>query len=224
MHIDAEGRKARSLENLKQYNIPYIDHLPVIETPDEVKIRTKDDIAKRAIACLITIQVACDRSEEDSDIEESIGFMKDMLKQYGVEDCLTAKEQEFFNGSPSEQSVTDMIWRYEAYWVLLWALGITEDLSYPSDICDCDFAIKVVSDCDSYEEFMEKVHLRDIDEILNETDLIFRYDWACVNASLKGLEAPGGLISDIVIERHKACNWLIDFDQDDDWDNVSTNT
>lgn len=52
--------------------------------------------------------------------------------------------------------------------------------------------------------------------------MIYRLDWACVDARIKGNEAPASLNADVVVERHMALNWLIGYD--DDWDNVSTDT
>lgn len=221
---EAQMRKERSIELLKVRNIPYIDWLPYIETQEAVKIRTAEEIARRAITCLFSIQVAYDTLSEDGDFEESKAFFEKKLVAFNVKNCLTPKEQKVFDGNCSEQELVDMTWKYEAYWVLLWALGIVKELSYPDKECDCDFAINVVADCDTIEAFMNKVQLRDISEILDEADLIFRYDWACVDARIHGKEAPSGLDSSIVLERHRGLNWLIDVNGDDDWDNVSTNT
>ncbi|MDE7479030.1 MAG: DUF4272 domain-containing protein, partial [Lachnospiraceae bacterium] len=55
---EAQMRKERSIEILKAHNVPYIQHLPVIETVEKVRVRTAEEIANRAVACLLTIQVA----------------------------------------------------------------------------------------------------------------------------------------------------------------------
>ena len=73
------------------------------------------------------------------------------------------------------------------------------------------------------DDFMKKVKLRDISEILDEADLIFRYDWACIDARVHEEDAPAGLNPDVVYERHCGLNWLIDADGADDWDNVAIN-
>lgn len=90
--------------------------------------------------------------------------------------------------------------------VLLWALGIVEELNYPENIVDCDFAIQAVVSAKTFEEFMAKVKLRDIEEILDQADLIYRYDWACVSARLNQEQAPAQLNSAVVVERHGALN------------------
>ncbi len=222
--LEAQMRKERSMEILKAHNVPYIEHLPVIETSDCIRVRTADEIARRAVACLFAIQVACDASGGHASLKKSRKFFGEKLAEFGVEESLTRKERKVLRDKCSNQEFCSMTWKYEAYWVLLWALGIVDRLDYPADACDCDFAINAVADCNGMDEFLAKVQLRDISEILDEADLIYRYDWACVDARIHEEEAPAGLNPDVVFERHCGLNWLIDADGADDWDNVSTNT
>ncbi|EGO64316.1 hypothetical protein ALO_08535 [Acetonema longum DSM 6540] len=53
--------------------------------------------------------------------------------------------------------------------------------------------------------------------------MIYRYDWACVDARIKKKPAPGGLNDEVVVERHRALNWLVCY-MDQEWDCVATNT
>lgn len=216
-----EQRKQESILKLKTKAIPYIDWLPHIESSDDVIQRSAEHIAKRAIACLLMIQVACDLDRDQFD-QETEDFIVDLLNKFEVADELTVKEKNILNKSAAQQDIVNMIWKYEAYWVLLWALGIVDELKYPDEIADCDFAIEVVSRCRSLQEFMQQVKLRDIEEILDEADLIYRYDWACVDARLKQQNAPANLNASIVLERHGALNWLIQADAD--WDNPDVST
>ncbi|GFI23716.1 hypothetical protein IMSAGC011_02506 [Lachnospiraceae bacterium] len=220
---EAQMRKKRSIELLNAHNVPYIQHLPTIQTASEVRIRTAEEIARRAVTCLLVLQVAGDAAGAPGNFKKSKKFFGEKLAEFGLEGYLTHKEQKIFKGKCNNQDFVSMTWKYEAYWVLLWALGIVEQLDYPSEACDCEFAIHVVADCDNMEQFMEKVKLRDISEILDEADLIFRYDWACTDARIHEEEPPAGLDPDVVYERHCGLNWLIDADKEDDWDNVSTN-
>lgn len=216
-----EQRKQESILKLKTKAIPYIDWLPHIESSDDVIPRSAEHIAKRAIACLLMIQVACDLDRDQFD-QETEDFIVDLLNKFEVADELTVKEKNILNRSAAQQDIVNMIWKYEAYWVLLWALGIVDELKYPDEIADCDFAIEVVSRCRSLQEFMQQVKLRNIEEILDEADLIYRYDWACVDARLKQQNAPTNLNASIVLERHGALNWLIQADAD--WDNPDVST
>jgi hypothetical protein len=222
--MNSEERKLKSIEILKSNQVPYMEGLPRIEDVNEIEVRSAEEIAKRAIACLIAIQVACDINNGEN-VEESREFFKGFLEKYGVSNELTEAEKKIIFGTPEEQDVINMAWKYEAYWTLIWALGILDELNYPSQICDCDFAINVVAECKDFDEFMNKVNLRSIDEILNEADLIFRYNWACVDARIHGKNAPAKLDSGVVFERHWGLNWLIGKGTDnDDWDCVSTDT
>lgn len=212
-----EDRKARSIAILKSRDIPYIDHLPVIESAAQAKRRSGEEIARRAIACLTAIQAACDRHAGQY-TPENAHYCLEFLQKYEMGEVLTPKEITILNNRGSEQDVINMAWKYEAYWTLLWALGIVPELDYPDHIIDCDFAIHAVASCDNFAEFMAKVRLRDIEDILNEADLIYRYHWACRDAVLNGREPPCGLIHSVVSERHAGLNWLIAAMGNDDWD------
>ncbi len=221
---EAEKRKQRSIAILKEQNVPYMEGLPCIETKDECLIRTKEEIAKRAIATIVIIQLACDIQNDTDDLEGIREFVVGVLERFNVMDELTENEKKILTLDVSWQELVNMVWKYEAYWSLLWALGLVEELDFPSGICDCDFAARVVFLEKSFESFMEKVKLRSIDEILDEADLIFRYDWACVDARIKGENAPANMDSSVVLERHKGLNWLIGTYGSEDWDTVQANT
>ena len=217
-------RKEKSIEILKANKVPYMEGLPVIEGVNEIEMRSAEEIAKRAIACLISIQVACDINSGEN-IEESREFFKSFLERYKVKEELTDNEKEIIFGSPDKQAVINMAWKYEAYWTLIWALGIVDKLEYPSQICDCNFAIRAVADYEDFNDFMKTVKLRSIEEILDEADLIYRYNWACVNARIHGENPPAGLDPGVIFERHWGLNWLIGKGTyNDNWDSVSTDT
>lgn len=221
MNMEAVERRKRSIETLRRQGVPFMEGLPVIESAGEAKIRSAEAIAKRAVCSLLTIQHACTLLKE-ADAEESHRLFYSLLHRYGVQSELTARERKVFEGGLPKQDLIQVAWQYECVWVLLWALSYVEKLSYPTDICDCDFTIESVARHENMDDFMEHVHLRTDDEILDETDLAFRYDWACVEASIHHESAPAGLNPEVVVERHKALNWLIGYG--DDWDNLRSDT
>ena len=65
--------------------------------------------------------------------------------------------------------------------------------------------------------------MRPLSDILDQADLIYRYHWAVVDARINGQDAPAGLNSGVVLERHYALNWLIGY-FDQAWDDISTDT
>lgn len=218
-----EQRKQASIELLKKQEIPYIDWLPTLPDATSVRIRSAEEIARRAIACLIAIQAACDRDKNEYSPEAAQYYMA-LLQRYELEQCLTPNEIRILNNQGAEIDVINMAWKYEAYWILLWALGIVENLDFPDHIIDCDFAIQAVLKHESFAAFMQTVKLRDIEEILDSADLIYRYHWACRDALLNKRKEPKGMINSIVLERHRGFNWLIDIDDSDNWDNPDCST
>ena len=86
---EAQMRKKRSIEILKAHNVPYTPHLPTIETADAVRVRTAEEIARRAVTCLLAIQVACDAAGAPGNFKKSRKFFGEKLTEFGLEGFLT---------------------------------------------------------------------------------------------------------------------------------------
>lgn len=67
----AEQRKKETEKLLKSLNLPYIDHLPLIEEENEVKIRTPKEIAER-ILILVYLNLTMEIPEEREKIIKSV--------------------------------------------------------------------------------------------------------------------------------------------------------
>lgn len=145
-----------------------------------------------------------------------------MLKKYEVSDYLNSKEKKLFDGTYTQQDAIDIDWEYEAYWSLVWALGLIDDISDGGNICDCGQAIRLVNESDSYKDFKDKCKLRNIEEILDMLDLYFRYHWACVEKRLRPETPIAGLNPSVVAERRRGLEWLIS--DKDDWFDISLDT
>jgi hypothetical protein len=213
MH-EAELRKERSISILKLQNIPYIEWLPTIEdTKTSLPLNT-EEVAYRAMA----LQVVAVKAEGlESNIVEKI------INEYGLSSYFTKKERQFiYSQDIPETDRIQFLWRYEAYWVLLWALGFVEKLDYPDEICDVPLAVSFLADR-SREQFLKEAKLRPQEEILDQADLIYRYHWAAVEARIKGKETPGNMDASILYERHYTLNWLIGSGQSE-WDDVAIST
>lgn len=210
----AQERKDRSETILSKYNVPINKSLPYIEDEHEALVRTKEDVANRALALLV-VAVKAEGLEQD--------IVDSLVKGYELEKALTPKEINFINTrEPSQHDKTQFIWRYEAAWVLLWALGYVDELSYPNKICDVPAAITFMQQRNK-TQFVNDSSLRHITEILNEADLIYRYHWAVVDARVNGQPTPAEMDSSVVLERHYSLNWLIGY-MEQEWDDVSTDT
>jgi hypothetical protein len=146
-----------------------------------------------------------------------------VLKAYELRPHLTPKELDFvLDNSPSQHDRIQFIWRYEAAWALLWALGFVAQLGKPVQICDVHFAVRTKT-ARTTSQFIEDSELRPIADILDQADLIYRYHWAVRNANIKGEQIPAALDPGVTEERHYALNWLIGY-MEQAWDDVTTDT
>ena len=218
-----KNRRQKNNQILTQQGISTNDNLSCDES--DVQIRNFDEICKRAIACLITIQVACDinngKDIKSEEYKENFDFINSLYKKYNVENCLNSKEKRIIKGTYSKQDAIDMDWAYESYWALCWCLSLVDDIKNGGEMCDCDKAISFVIDSNSYEDFKNKCKLRDIDEILDMKDLYYRYNWAINNKKVDSNTTIGNLDASNVIERRRGIEWVLS--DIDDWYDIQLN-
>jgi hypothetical protein len=220
MLVESLARRARSIEILKGEGVPFTEHLPAIEDEFESTRRTTEDVAKRAIAlCLVAIK--------GEGVEES--FWKAQIEQFGEPSGFpgdfTPKELAFIhNMTPSRRDLAQFSWRYECFWVMLWALGFVGKLGRPDQQCKVSIAYSFLKSR-GREGFFKDAKLRSQAEILDEADLIYRYHWAVVDARINRREIPPWLAAGagVVMERHYSLNWLVGY-MDQAWDDVTTDT
>lgn len=220
---ESSKRKANSISILKSLDIPVLEGLPTIPDSANTTLRSKDEICERAAALLLIIQYACDVAQGD-DLKKAKDIVISILKKYEVLDCLTPIEQQFlYTDTPDVQQAIRITWQYEAYWVLIWALGYIDDLDNPNKTCDCDIAINALSQFDFYDDFYDAAKIRPVTEILDSADFTYRLDWACVDARLKKAQLPNDINYSVTKERHRAFNWLMNY-KNADWDYVTMDT
>ena len=207
------NRKASSESFLTSKGIKVNSNLPCVVDSSATTLRSKEEAINRAYSLMI------------------IAAYGEGVKKEQLQKPITDKAINHF--SPKEQSVLDLeemsdqqraycTWRYESLYTLLWALNIFPSLTYPSDICNVKEVVSSIIQ-PSKSEFIEKADLRSTDEILNELDKTYRMNWACVDARIKGEQVSGSINPSVIYERHYALNWLTKY-QNQEWDNVQTNT
>jgi hypothetical protein len=209
------ARKAKSEAVLKAKKVTVNVTLPVIESEAHARIRSQQDVVGRALAlCLVAVK--------GEGLPDAV--VVEVMAQFQIREFLTEEEAAFIdNPAPTDAERIQFAWRYEGFWVMLWALNLVKGLDYPSKICDVAYAVSIIREAESLEAFSKAANLRSATEILDEADLIYRYHWAVVNARLKQLPAPGELDAGVVYERHFALNWLRSY-LDQAWDDVRTDT
>ena len=236
--------KQKNEQWLEENGIPFLASLPYIDE-NECRIKSPEEIVKRAVTAFLTAQIAIDMGKGENGIK-SAEFFYDILCKFGLENELTADEKIFFNlrnnkasdkkglfsifsnktdSGISRQMIVNMAWRIEMCMPLFHACGFIEnDLDYPNKPSDTMNLITIISDCRSFDDLMAKVKMCDDEKIFENADLIYRMDWACVDARIKGKNAPAELNGEVVVEQHKGYNWLISEYGAEDWDDVSADT
>jgi hypothetical protein len=211
---EALKRKERSEVILRAEAVPINKSLPVIEIESKVTRRSKEEVAFRAMSLLAMAMKAEGMDQETAE---------KVVEQYGLAPHLTPKEQAFLRDlSPSEEDRAQFVWRYEAAWTLLWALGYVDAMKKPTAVCDLARAVTIMKKRTA-RQFITDAKLRPLKEILDQADRIYRYDWAVEDARVKTTKTPSGLNADVTQERHYALNWLIGY-MNQEWDEVSTDT
>jgi hypothetical protein len=133
------------------------------------------------------------------------------------------KEKAFFAAAhPEQQQVIDFAWGYEALFLLHWALGSTPELLHPAHLCDAPAVARAMFEVKE-QDFIAKAALRPIADLLDALDLHFRIHWAVRQSRLDGKERAPGIEAGIVAERHRALNWLVQF-ENSEWDEVDSPT
>lgn len=222
--VDTE-RRLRSIALLEARDIPYMEHLPSEVFESEVRMKSREEMVKRAAALFAVAVYSEVMLSENAGREEAVFYFNKMDELYGVKSYLTPNETEYINThDPEEQECVQYVWRYECCGVLLWAAGVVDDLAYPSEIIDVPVLAAIFWQHKGINDLLGKGYARPETEILDAADLTMRYDWACVEARIHGKEAPASLDTGIVVERHYAFNWIIGANGGADWDDIQPNT
>ncbi len=207
------GRKAKTEAFLKSNGIKINQNLPCLPTSENITLRSTKDVIDRAYALLIIALKG--EGLEQEDVMEIVEEKN--INSFTPEENYIYKAEEL-----SDKERAYATWGYESLYTMLWALDVMNELTYPSEICDVPRIVEELFH-PSREEFESTVKLRNKSEILDELDKIYRMNWACVDARIKGQQVTGNINSSVVYERHCSLNWLINY-QNQDWDDVQTNT
>lgn len=211
---EREDRRQRTHDLLDVRGIPWLASLPMIETEDEAVFRPVDDIISR-VRCLLAISWAA--------IHRDLSLAQVDIERWQLANALTPDERKFLSGEKKdERNFINFSWQCEAIVPLIWVAGLHDDLYFPDQTLDLA----------SLREFIHGVTPDDVSaavqpsaaEILDEADLIYRLHWATRQAGLDGRAVPGGLDPGVVVERHRALNWLIGYEESAEWDDVTTDT
>ena len=218
---DVRERQARCEEELGQFGIRVPATLPPVVSEIDVVLRPAPEVARRAMALFVVALRAESLMSRDIPVED----LKDRPLALRA---LTPKERVFLNdAAPDQQQIINFAWRYEALWMLAWAIGLVEELCYPSETCDVGILSKILLALDE-EALLKKAKLLPTETLLDALDLHFRLHWVVRQRQQDGKppdDETGGSDLDpgVVLERHHALNWLVQY-KGAEWDDVETPT
>lgn len=223
-----ESRKERSEKLLAKHKVTINPNLPRIENEDEAKIKSPEEIVKRAVTAFIVAQIAVDICNENGALE-SAKFFTPIMERFGLMSELTDDEKIYFDLEKCDSIPRDdafqMQWRLEMCLPLFWACGFWKKLDYPKVMTDTTPLTHIIGPCENFEALMKLVKMRSAAEILDAADLLYRMDWACVEARIRNDPSIfGDLNPDVVLEQHKGINWIIGAYGAKNWDNVAAHT
>ncbi len=219
---DSLRRRNESMEAIRARHIHVTEWLPLIESEAEAHFRTAEEIAGRAAALMIVaLYSECLLRDKDT-IAQAREFIAPIIECFGADQYFSPDEKAYLeNDASTQQEQIQYIWQYEPLFVMLWALGYEKELYFPDRICNASTVVGIMKEHDSIEALVADAKLRSPDELLSAADMTYRLDWACVDTRIHGLPAPAGMDSGVVMEWHKALNWLV---CGDEWDEVDTST
>lgn len=213
---DAIDRKKETDEFLKKKAFQIPAALPPVVGEAELELRPAAEVAKRALA-LFAVAV---RGESLAGKDElPVDELKEKMPL--AFDAMSKKEKKYMaKPEPKEQETINFVWRYEALYLLQWALRMVDELPYPANVCDVPALAERITGMDE-KKLIANASLRPANEILDALDLYYRLNWVVQHSSTAGPERLKNLEPGVVHERHYALNWLTYF-ENADWDDVDT--
>ncbi|MBQ0137998.1 MAG: DUF4272 domain-containing protein [Kurthia sp.] len=223
--VENQSVRQATIAKLQSNGIPYANQLPLLPDTKDMQLLSVEQIARRAAVVLIIIQFVreiVDDSEKAS-IKTSKRIAEVFLNRYGVKMNMTPSEEAFLQQTNyDKQQLIDKMWLYESAWVMLWSIGLVENLEEPQQICDVEHLLMVLASYQNIGELLTDAALRPAAEIFVRMDENYLYYWACVDARMKNLQAPADLDEGIVMERQRAFNWMSQL-QNATWDDIKVN-
>ncbi len=213
---DALQRKDTTEGFLSYRELEASPALPPVIGEGEVTFRSASEVARRALA-LFTVSLRA------ASMAAGQGVSVDILEErFPTSFQYLSPAEKAFMSEPDEHSCIQLAWRYEALNLLFWALGTIKELPFPDEICEVKSIIRIMAELDP-DKFIEEAELIDTSRLLDALDMHFRAHWIVRQAQKNDEADPAGLNSSVIIERHYALNWLVQF-ENADWDDVDIPT
>lgn len=149
--------------------------------------------------------------------------VRDWMAANGLETNWSSLERRFLGGEQlSEDELDRLSDRVESANALCWALGKTAELS-PANYVDenLDALFPDIRGGESSDLFMRSICIREVEDLIQATDLYYVLHWGITEESLCKRPRPGNVDAYVIVERRHALEWIM---CDLNWDDVSLDT
>lgn len=215
--MNPEFRKLASETLLHKRGIRINLQLPEIECNEEVQLRSTEELFRRLVALWAVAGAAEARDPK---------YFCEYIVHHQMQSWLSNQEHVFlFNDARTDEQCAQFAKKREALFFLAWCAGLEKNVEIPSG----ESKIKSIKSLfpqhmDAPSNLQSAIRMRSKNTVMDWADLLYRLHWAVRHARLIGKPAPANLHADAVQEWHLAVNWLIRYDDEDNWDCVGIDT
>jgi hypothetical protein len=209
-----ELRKEASELQLHKRGVRINVQLHVIEADEEVHLRTPDELLQRLHALLYVIVTMMEKENMTFSLLQN-NMQKPSDKAFSLQ------EQAYLQEQPHQLANLDEL-QWTAYF-LAWSAGLHEQLKLTLRQADLGLFAGLFELANS-QQLQQRFKMKRKTEVMNWCDLMYRLHWALRHHQLTGRDSPANIPVGMVRGWHKAVNWLCCFEEQDDWDDVSTET
>jgi hypothetical protein len=190
------------------------DWLPFLDR--NAKPRELNAVVRRALILNALLQIY---------FKAPVAVIKDWITRNGLADDLSESEREILqkeDDALTEQEQTNLYWYVEALWTLVWAGQLIDSLPFDEGVGSVlAMLCPALQRNEDGSKLTKTMQLRSREELFRMLDLYYRLHWWTRNSQLTGKDT-GVVRPDIIMERRKALEWLMDLSCD--WDNVEMST
>lgn len=211
-----ELRKELSELTLHKRGIRINLQLPLIESEDEIQPRSNEDVFQRLVALTAIWQLQ--QTSQRADVI-------DVIRTQQLDSYFSERECQLMREHSVDPAMSAPALSANALHFLAWCCGIQKTIGMPDGCYKEAIAEPLWQQIATHpDNLRSQIHLRSKSVLLDWADLLYRMHWAVRHAHITGKPTPGRLDAVAVHEWHKVVNWLIRYDDENDWDKVSTET
>jgi len=215
--MSPQSRKISSESKLRTLGVPINENLPLIESDEETTLRSVADVHRRLVALWAVVGKALLGTESR---------FATYIVEHQMESWLSDVERKFIlDEQPSKRDGIHFSWQLEALFFVAWCAGLIEADEVPTQESNVQSILDLFpQDGEDPDRLQAAIAIRSKSDILDHADLLYRLHWAVRNARLTGSSGPSAVNGGVVQEWHRAVNWMIRYNKEDDWDQVGTDT